>query len=200
MPTTRLTVLGDSFVEGRGDPRPGGGYHGWVPRLADSLGLPAAAVRNLGAYQATTQVVLDQQLDRALAGKAPLIGVIVGVNDLVTDYHPIRFRRNLGSIFGVLTGMDTTVVTASYPDIPANLPVPEGFRTLLRGRFAEANAVLREVTDQTGTLCLDIAADPAWARADMWSEDGLHPSPQGHRVFAKSVADLLARVSGLVAA
>ena len=200
MPTTRLTVLGDSFVEGRGDPGPRGGYHGWVPRLANALGLPAASVRNLGAFQSTTQNVLDRQLDRALAGKAPLIGVVVGVNDLVSDYDPNRFRRNLGTIFGSLQGMDTTVFTATYPDIPANLPVPDGFRTLLRSRFAEANAALREVTDLTGTLCLDIAGDPLWSAAGMWSEDGLHPSPEGHRTFAESVEDLLARVSGLVAA
>lgn len=187
MPTIRLTALGDSFVEGRGDPAPGG-YHGWVPRLAGLLGLPQGAVRNLGTYQATTQDVVEAQLPRALAGKPPLIGVIVGVNDLVTGYDPRRFRRNLATIFGSLSGMDTAVCTANYPDIPGNLPVPDGFRKLLRDRFAEANGVLAEVTAATGTLCLDLAADPEWRNRAMWSADGLHPSPLGHRRFAEAIA------------
>jgi len=189
MPTIRLTVLGDSFVEGRGDPAPGGGYHGWVPAFAAHVGLDPAAVRNLGTYQATTQDVVDRQLPKALAGKPPLIGVIAGVNDLVQDWDPARFRRNLHTIFSSLGGMDTTVFTASYPDIPANLPVPDGFRRLLRGRFAEANAALAEVITVTGTLCLDIAGQPEWARRAMWSADGLHPSPLGHRRFAESMAE-----------
>ncbi len=200
MTTTRLTVLGDSFVEGRGDPDPAGGYRGWVPRFAARMGLRPGAVRNLGTYQATTQAVLDGQLGRALAGKSPLIGVIVGVNDLVSDYEPDRFRRNLYSIFERLGGADTVVFTASYPDIPSNLPVPAGFRRLLQGRFEQANAALREVTAATGTVCLDIAAEPAWGSGPAWSPDGLHPSPAGHAAFAEQMADLVTRDTGLIAA
>ncbi|MBW0118215.1 SGNH/GDSL hydrolase family protein [Pseudonocardia abyssalis] len=200
MPPTRLTVLGDSFVEGRGDPAPEGGYRGWVPRLADLLGLPAGSVRNLGAHGATTQDVLDHQIGRALVGKPPLIGVVVGVNDLVSDYDPARFRANLNEIFSVLCGMDTVVFTADYPDIPSNLPVPEGFRRLMQGRFAEANAAMRAAAASTGALCLDLAGAPEWRPGPAWSSDGLHPSPEGHQRFAASMAELVARDTGLVAA
>jgi lysophospholipase L1-like esterase len=194
MQKIRLTALGDSFVEGRGAPVPGG-YHGWVPRLAELLGLPHGAVRNLGTYQATTGDVVETQLPKVLAGKPPLIGVIVGVNDLVTAYEPQRFRRNLSTLFGSLRGMDTTVCTANYPDIPGNLPVPDGFRRLLRNRFDEANGVLAEVTAATGTLCLDLAADPAWRDRTLWSSDGLHPSPLGHRRFAEAIAGELSTLA-----
>lgn len=200
MPPARLTVLGDSFVEGRGDPAPEGGYRGWVPRLAALLGLPPGSVRNLGAHGATTQDVLDHQIGRALAGKPPLIGVVVGVNDLVSDYDPARFRANLNDIFGALRGMDTVVFTADYPDIPANLPLPAGFRRLLQARFAEANLALRAATASTGALCLDLAADPEWGAGPTWSADGLHPSPAGHLRFAAAAAELLARDAGFVAA
>ncbi|GAB4587115.1 SGNH/GDSL hydrolase family protein [Nocardia sp. IFM 10818] len=192
MPAIRLTTLGDSFVEGRGDAAPGGEWYGWVPRLSDMLGLPRDSVRNLGTYQATTQHVVQHQLARALTNKAPVIGVVVGVNDLVGDFDPARFRRNLATIFDQLCGMDTVVFTATYADIPANLPVPEVFRGLLRDRFAWANDALRETTARTGTLCLDVTAIPEWADPDMWSPDGLHPSPRGHQWFAREVAELLA--------
>ncbi|MEU5695100.1 SGNH/GDSL hydrolase family protein [Actinosynnema sp. NPDC020468] len=196
----RLAVLGDSFVEGRGDPHPGGGYRGWVPRLAESLRLPRGTVRNTGTHGATTQDVVDSQLPGALVHKAPLIGVIVGVNDLVSDYDPVRFERNLTVLFGALGGADTTVVTATYPDIPANLPVPDAFRDLLRSRFTEANTTLRRVTAAAGALCLDIARAPEWRDRALWSADGLHPSPLGHRRFAESVLDLVDRATGLTAA
>jgi len=75
--------------------------------------------------------------------------------------------------------------------------VPESFRRLLRERFAAANAVLAEVTRETGTLCLDLANRPAWAGRALWSADGLHPSPDGHRAFADAMADLVTEATGL---
>lgn len=197
MAAIRMTVLGDSFVEGRGDPVPGGGWHGWVPRFAGALGLPATAVRNLGTHGATTTDVLARQLPKALAPKTPLIGVVCGVNDLVSAYDPDTFRDNLRTLFRALRGFDTTVFTAGYPDIPGNLPVPGSFRRLLRERFAAANAVLAEVTRETGTLRLDLASRPEWADRAYWSADGLHPSPHGHAAFADAMAELVTEATGL---
>jgi lysophospholipase L1-like esterase len=196
-----LTALGDSFVEGRGDAAPGGGYRGWVPRLGGQLGLRPAAVRNLGEHGATTTVVLERQLGVALSGRASLFGVVVGVNDLVSDFDEGRFARNLAALFGALRAGGATVFTAGYPDIPARLPVPDGFRALLRERFAFANAVLADVAADTGTLLLDIAAEPEWEQPQMWTADGLHPSSLGHHRFAASVAELVAsRTATTVAA
>ncbi|MGQ4599374.1 GDSL-type esterase/lipase family protein [Nocardia sp. R6R-6] len=187
-----LTALGDSFVEGRGDAAPGGGYRGWVPRLGGQLGLRPAAVRNFGEHGATTTVVVQQQLRMAVSGRAGLYGVVVGVNDLVSDFNEDRFARNLTELFGALRASGATVFTASYPDIPARLPVPDGFRALLRERFVFANAVLADVVAETGTLLLDIAAQPEWERPQMWTADGLHPSSLGHHQFAAGVAELIA--------
>ncbi|MEW1741299.1 SGNH/GDSL hydrolase family protein, partial [Nocardia beijingensis] len=177
------------------------GYRGWVPRLGGQLGLRPAAVRNLGEHGATTTVVLERQLRVALSGRSGLFGVVVGVNDLVSDFAEDRFARNLAELFGALRAGGATVFTASYPDIPARLPVPDGFRALLRERFAFANAVLADVTADTGTLLLDIAAEPEWERPEMWTADGLHPSSLGHHRFAASAAELVAsRTATTVAA
>ncbi|MEU8782762.1 SGNH/GDSL hydrolase family protein [Streptomyces sp. NPDC048637] len=199
MPAIRLTVLGDSFVEGRGDPAPGDGFRGWVSRFAGWLNLPRGTLLNLGVHGATTQDVVDGQLRRALVNKAPLTGVIVGVNDLIGDYDQVRFRRNLHTIFSSLAGADTTVLTAGYPDIPGNLPLPDLFRNQMRERFAEANAALYDVTRATGTLCLGLDRLPEWREPALWSEDGLHPSPLGHQRFADSMADLFSHATGMTA-
>lgn len=188
-----LCAIGDSFVEGRGDENAGGGFRGWVPRLAGQLGLRSAKVCNLGAHGATTSVVVGDQLDRALSARAPLTGVIVGVNDLVSDFDRNRFSDNVNTIFETLSAVSPTVFTATYPDIPARLPVPASFADLLRERFQYANTVLADACDRTGTVLLDIAADRQWARSDLWSADGLHPNALGHSTFAQSIAATIAR-------
>ena len=100
-------------------------------------------------------------------------------------------------MFGNLAGMDTVVFTATYADIPRNLPLPETFRGLLRSRFAAANEALAEITRASGALCLDVTAPSQWADPAFWAADGLHPSPLGHRHFAEGVAGLLERVAGV---
>lgn len=194
MPPVTFAALGDSFVEGRGDPV-AGGYRGWVPQLAGRLGIGPSSHRNLGAYHATTDVVRDAQLPMALVNKPPLIGVVVGVNDLVGRYDPSRFESNLLGIFSALAGGDTIVFTANYPDIPGRLPVNEGMRDLLRGRFTEANDSMRRACRATGTLCLDLVAGGQLDDHRYWSEDGLHPSPLGHGRFAQACVELLQRYS-----
>ncbi|WP_280408010.1 SGNH/GDSL hydrolase family protein [Nocardia brasiliensis] len=201
MSTPGLVALGDSFVEGRGDAAAGGGYRGWVPRLGGQLGLRPAVVRNFGTHGATTTAVLEQQLRLAVSTRAGLYGVVVGVNDLVSDFDAVRFERNLGTLFGTLRATGATVFTAGYPDIPARLPVPDKFRALLRERFVFANTVLADVTAATGTLLLDIAAAPEWEQPQLWTADGLHPSSLGHHLFACGAAELIAsRTATTVAA
>lgn len=195
-----LTALGDSFVEGRGDPAAAGGYRGWVTRLGGQLGLRPTMIRNFGTHGATTGDVVASQLASAASARAGLYGVVVGVNDLVSAYDAGRFADNLHTIFSTLRAREATVFTASYPDIPARLPVPDSFRALLRERFATANDVLARVTDDTGTLLLDIAARPEWARPEVWTADGLHPSPVGHRLFAATAAELIASATATTVA
>ncbi len=197
MAKARLTVIGDSFVEGRGDPRPDGTYGGWVPRFAELFGISRNSYLNLGTFDATTQDVVAGQLGVALVNKAPLIGFVAGVNDLVRDYDAARFRNNLETIFTTLSGPDTVMFTATYADIPRNLPLPDTFRQLLRARFAEANECLRAVAGYTGALCVDVAVAHEWTDPAMWSADGLHPSPAGHRRFAEETAELISFATGM---
>ncbi|MVU80471.1 SGNH/GDSL hydrolase family protein [Nocardia sp. ET3-3] len=193
-----LVALGDSFVEGRGDPAVGGGYRGWVARLGAQLGLRPNGIRNLGVHGATTGDVLREQLPHAV--RAELYGVVVGVNDLVSAFDPDAFEANLDALFGALTATGATVFTADYPDIPARLPVPDGFRGLLRERFAFANAAMARVTADHGVLLLELSAESGWERAGTWTEDGLHPSPSGHRLFAASAAELISTITATTVA
>ncbi|CUU54544.1 Lysophospholipase L1 [Parafrankia irregularis] len=197
MTRARLTVLGDSFAEGRGDPRPDGSYGGWVPLFADLFAVPRGGHRNLGTHQATTSDILHRQVPAALVNKATMIGFIGGVNDLVSDYDPDRFARNLEAILRRLAGPDTVLFTATYPDIPGNLDIPAPFRALLRDRFARANEDLTRAATAVGAVCLDIAAAAEWRGPALWDPDGLHPNPRGHRHFADTMADFVGLHTGM---
>lgn len=187
-----LCALGDSFVEGRGDTSTDGSFRGWVPRLATQLGLRSARVRNLGVHGATTGMVCADQLAGAVGSRASVFGVIVGVNDLVSDFDRHRFEDNLSTIHATLNATGATVFTASYPDIPGRLPVPPTFAELLRDRFTHANEVLAEVCRTSGTLLIDIAVEKRWDSDAVWSSDGLHPNASGHSLFAQTVAERIA--------
>jgi lysophospholipase L1-like esterase len=198
----RLIVLGDSFAEGWGDPRPEGGLRGWVPRFASAMDLAPHAVLNLGKYGSTTQHVIDKQLPVALNDTAPLVVAYVGVNDLLHNYDHFdapRFAENLRFIYSSLVGPGTTVVTATYPDIPGNLELTDIVRRRLRNRFAEGSRIVEELADEIGVFCIDAHRPPEWREPVMWSSDRLHPGPLGHQYFVHELMSLTA-ASGLVVA
>jgi lysophospholipase L1-like esterase len=185
-----MVVLGDSFAEGRGDPDGAGGHIGWVPRVAHRLGIDD--VLNLGAYNATTQDVVDSQLGKVAGVEAPLVGVAIGGNDLVRAYDHETFRRNLTTIFDAVAGPGRRVFTHDYPDIPGKLPgLPEDHRTLLRARFAEANAFLAGLCAERGVVRYALSEAPLCDDPEMWYPDGIHPSSLGHRTIAGEIAALL---------
>ncbi|MTD58215.1 GDSL-type esterase/lipase family protein [Amycolatopsis pithecellobii] len=192
MPDRKLTVLGDSCAEGRGGlTRPDGTFLGFVVRLADSLGI-ADGVLNLGSFGATTQDAVDRQLPVALANPAPLMGVIVGGNDLVTDYDRARFQRNLRHLYTGLVAPGRLVFTTNWPGIPDRLPgLDEHTRSALRERFAEANEFLEKLVYELDLVCLDLANAPLATDPVMWCADGMHPSPAGHQAIGIAMADLI---------
>ncbi|WP_236794651.1 GDSL-type esterase/lipase family protein [Amycolatopsis sp. GM8] len=192
MPHRKLTVLGDSCAEGRGGVvRADGTFTGFVVHMAQALGV-ADGVLNLGSFGATTRDAVDHQLSVALDNPAPLMGVIVGGNDLVTDYDRDRFERNLRHVYTSLVQPGRLVFTTSWPGIPDRLPGLDGpTRALLRARFAEANEFLEKLVFELDLVCLDLANAPLATDPVMWCADGMHPSPAGHQAIGIAMADLI---------
>jgi lysophospholipase L1-like esterase len=191
-----MVVLGDSFAEGRGDPLPGGGFGGWVPRVAHRLGV--TDVLNLGTFGALTTDVLATQLPAVAEVDAPLWGVAIGGNDLVRAYDRDAVHANLRTILDAVTAPGRTVFTHDYPAIPDRIPgLPEETRALLRERFADANTHLAALCDELGVHRYGLAAAPLTADAAMWYPDGIHPSAAGHAAIADEIAAMLAALPSI---
>ncbi|WP_054814620.1 GDSL-type esterase/lipase family protein [Nocardia arizonensis] len=192
MEDLELTVIGDSFAEGRGGSvRPDGSFAGFITTMTKELGI-SGGILNLGAYGATTQDVVDRQLPVALECPAPLTGVIVGGNDLIADYHRDRFERNLQRIYSGLAQPGRLVFTTNWPAIPDRLPgLDAASVSVLRARFAEANSYIDTLVQEFGLVCLDLANAPITADPVMWCPDGMHPSPAGHQIIGIAMAELI---------
>lgn len=191
----RYVALGDSLSEGLGDPQPDGSTRGWATLLADRLrrDQPDLTFANLAVRGYLTRHALSRQLDRARGLEPDLVSAFIGGNDVLLSpsFDSERFADELDRLVAPFTEPGATVVLSTLPDLTACSPVPPPFRGLLRRRLLDANDTIRDAARRHRTVLLDAWADPRTRRHGMWSVDRIHPSAEGHRVIATSVATLL---------
>lgn len=192
---SRYVAVGDSLSEGLGDPLPAGRTRGWATLLAHHLRSrePDLVFTNLAVRGHLTHHALRHQLDRALALQPDLVSAFVGGNDVLLrrSFDPARYADELARLVTPFADGRTTVVMSTLPDLAVCSPLPPPLRGMLRDRVVAANAVVRDLADDLDAVLLDAWADPRTRRHGMWSVDRIHPSADGHRLIAQSVADLL---------
>ncbi len=189
----RFAALGDSTTVGIGDSVPGGGWRGWARLLAQSLATSYdLSFCNLAISGATTTVVRQEQLADAVAHRADLATLMVGVNDTMrSTWDPQRVRDDLLLIAGELDAAGATLLTVRFHDHGEILGLPRFLRRPLSARIDLVNAVYDEVHARYGGLRLDLADRPELARKECWSVDRFHPSEIGHRALARAVSEVL---------
>jgi lysophospholipase L1-like esterase len=191
----RYVAVGDSLSEGLGDPLPGGRTRGWATLLAQHLRElePELSFTNLAVRGHLTHHALRHQLRAALELEPDLVSVFIGGNDVLLrrSFDPHRYADELAELVTPFTGGRTTVVLSTLPDLAACSPLLPPLRGALRARVMAANAVVRNLASEHGTVLLDAWADPRTRRHGMWSVDRIHPSAHGHRLIAQGVAELL---------
>jgi lysophospholipase L1-like esterase len=189
----RFVALGDSFTEGVGDPGPDGTFRGWADRLAELLADTRGPLSyaNLAIRGLTTREILESQLKPAVALQPDLVTVVTGMNDLIRPKLKIReIVADLDALVGSLTATGAQVVTATLPTPAQGTPLPTPLRRELVKRLNLWNAFTRRIAIVHGALCLDLAMMMPPGIAG-WSEDRLHPGPDGHRAAAEACLGLL---------
>jgi len=191
--TVELVALGDSLIEGRGDPNPAGdGWLGWVARLASRLGIPADQVLNLGAFGATAADVVARQLPQVNGLRPRLVAVGVGMNDVLGKFDGETVARSLDTIFAWTESIGAATVTSTLPDITALLPLSANRQRVIAERFAQFNIDLARVASRHGVVYLDVRDLPDATEPEHWSADRLHPGATGHARVAEIALQLLA--------
>jgi lysophospholipase L1-like esterase len=191
MTFTRYVALGDSSTEGLEDPGTSGRHRGWADRFAQHVARTQKtplAYANLAVRGRKTRQVLDQQLAPALAMRPDLATVFSGTNDIIQKQVNIdAVLEDLRTMQLALRGAGATVLTITMPDISEIAP----FAKKARPRLLLFNAGVRALCAETGTLVLDVAADPTAVDKRYWHEDRLHANAEGHRLIAEGLAHTL---------
>ncbi|MEV6972008.1 GDSL-type esterase/lipase family protein [Kitasatospora sp. NPDC093806] len=187
----RICFIGDSFVQGVGDPE----YRGWVGRVLEASGGGITAF-NLGVRRNTSEDVAErwrrEVLPRTAPGADNRLVVSFGSNDAILEngavrVGPERCLENLASILD--ESLDESLSRAVLPLVVGPPPVVVAGDGHLRrtAALAEGMAALcasRHVPFVDTTLRL--ADDPVWVR-EATAGDGAHPGADGYRRLADLV-------------
>jgi hypothetical protein len=203
-PWRRFAVIGDSIAEGLGDPYPGYPDEPWCDRIAAELRRqqPGLDYLNLGKSMTRAIHVRSAQLPLALAFSPDLALVTCGHADmLLPGYDPARIERELRAIVSAFngtglngTGLNGTgcdVITVGLFDGSYAENIPKLFMASRRMRIHEMTRLTRRVSDDLGTLHIELTWHPASHDADIYSKDPRHGTRRGHAIAAAETIRLL---------
>ena len=182
------------------------------PQVLRDTALPGAALVNVGVSGATVQGALATQLPEALAAEVDVATVWLAVNDVIAQVPVAAYERRLGRLVAALrSGGDTEVLVGNVPQLwrlpvyrscldateasPCVLPLVPS-EAQVRARVAAFNAAIDRVVRRTGALLVDLSREVDVA--ELVSQDGFHPSTEGHRRIAEAFAERLPRRASFV--
>jgi lysophospholipase L1-like esterase len=192
-----LAVLGDSTAVGVGDPLPTGGWRGFGPLLAASLGGPSeVAYTNLSVIGARMADLRHRQLPAAMALQPDVAVILAGINDtLRSDFNPVALRHDLDITVAALQAGGAAVLITRFHDHGRVFRLPGPLCRALHQRVGQLNDATDDVVARRAALCLDLDLMPGAYDPAAWSVDRLHPSERGHRMLAAGFVGLLAGAS-----
>ncbi len=186
MRTLQWTALGDSFTAGIAT-----GERTWPELIASSAG-HRLRLDNLARAGATVAEVRREQLPAAIAAAPDVLTVICGGNDVIASVRPEleRVAEELDELLGALRAAlpRTAMVTATYPPIGPAAGVRPRTRERIERGLAGVNEAVRAAAATHGLDCVELAGHPGSSRSGNYADDGIHPSPLGHREAARTLA------------
>ena len=190
-------ALGDSTGSGVGARN--GGY---VARLHKRLLEQRAGsnLLNLCVSGATTEDVLQRQLQRGVDGSPDLVTLGIGINDIGHGFSIEQFARNYDQILATLkTKTQAAIVVTNIPDISSAPRIPVPMRNEYQRQIAQFNARLEEIARRHEVTVFDIYSVTQRdlpSHPEYFSADGFHPSDEGYELWATEMWPTLARVIG----
>jgi len=162
---------------------------------------PAARLINLASNGATSQTVRDSQVDRAIGVGPTVCSLFIGGNDVWRGIEPTRFARNLAAIAERLDRARCPVVLGTLPNLshaPA-ASLAERFlgisRAQIEGRIEAFNDRVRRLAMDHSYALVDLfGAARLDQHPEYFSDDGFHPSADGHAAWFETMWPAFARI------
>jgi len=172
-----VVFLGTSLTAGLGLLREEDGYVGRLSAMADSAGVPMQAV-NAGVSGDTSAGGL-RRLEWVLREALDILVVELGANDGLRGQDPNATAENLRDII--------RAARAHYPDaavLVAAMESPTNLGDAYNERF---RALFPAVARDTGATLIPFFLDGVAGVPELNQEDGIHPTPEGHRMMARNL-------------
>ena len=181
-PLPFIICFGDSLTAGFREPTSDDPISGDAPYggfLQDRL-VGRALIRITGVCGERTGEMVQRFPHAVVASKPWLTIILGGTNDLGWRVAPKQIFRNLQSMYTRATESDIQITAVTVPSIRgADEYIPER---------QELNALVMDYCTKNSLLCVDLftaTAEPGTNRlAETYSNDGLHLTVAGYRLFA----------------
>lgn len=172
------TVLfyGDSLTAGYGID-PDEAYPALIQRKIDQEGLPYRVV-NAGLSGETTAGGL-RRLDWILRQPVDIFVVELGGNDGLRGVAPVTTRANLETMIAR--------IRQRYPAVKivvAGMQLPTNMGREHTEAFA---AIYPSIAERTGAVLIPFLLDRVGGDPSLNLPDGIHPTPEGHKIVAETV-------------
>ena len=199
--TPLVICFGDSLTAGFQSPtrdNPTGRETPYGQFLQSFLGR-GAAVRTSGICgELTGEMVVRFQCD-VLAHQPDYVPILGGTNDLGWNASPSEIMRNLGTMYEQTLAAGGVPVPVTVPPIRVEdaSSSREGLEWITDhlARQRQLNRLIQEYSDSKKIACVDLfsaTADPDNGQlAARYSNDGIHLTTAGYRLFAEHVAHIL---------
>lgn len=192
-----LLVVGDSNGVGFGDRRGGAEHFGWVRRRFDGrCDVMNISVSGARLENSMTASQLALRLAQVQWSSPTTVLTALGTNDIRCGVPGVaEVRERMLNHWGVLATVAPCLIATTVP--PATTST-DGWRTLEAQRLDHGNDTRRIINDWLRTvpapldavfdLAAAVEAEPGLWRPGM-TEDGVHPSPEGHAAIAAAARD-----------
>jgi acyl-CoA thioesterase-1 len=180
-PPRRVLVVGTSLTAGLGLDDPALAYPGLLQRKVDAAGLPYAVV-NAGV-SGETSAGARSRIDWLMSEPVSVLVLETGANDGLRGIQAGTLAENLQAI-----------IDRARQQQPPPAIVLLGMRTLTNygaeygERFA---AVYRDVAEANRVPLVPFLLEGVGGVAELNQADGVHPTPEGQRVMAATVWEVL---------
>lgn len=189
-PAIKVALLGDSSAAGYGVQRVQE-----TPAALLASGIAAMADRRVHLREfcvvGARSSDLDDQINRALAGRPDVAVILIGANDVTHQMRPSESVAFLAAAVARLRDADVAVVVGTCPDLGTIKPIAPPLKQVARAwsrRMAAAQTIaVVEGGGRTVSLGSILGPEFAAAPAVLFGPDQFHPSVVGYR----SMVDVL---------